>query len=181
MKTSALAQTSLKGRALIAVAITIVLVVAGVGVAHAAGTGSPEGVTTAPVGTTSDPKGATTAPATLEEIIEDAKRTTYYDTDQFLWEHYGMTEREFEQTYGVDDDVLDPYEAPRPSSVYSGDAAAGGPAPDGSPGGNAFATRQEYEAAKDAWKAAHPGVDDDVWEAQHPNPFDCADRDDHDD
>lgn len=178
MKTSTFAQASLKGRALIAVVVTAVLVVIGVGVARAATAGDPQKIASAAASTTGDSKGATTAPATLEEIIEDAKKTTFYDTNQFLWEHYGMTEREFEQTYGVDDDVLDPYEAPRPSSVYSGDAAAGGPAPDGSPGGNAFATRQEYEAAKDAWKAAHPGVDDDVWEAQHPNPFDCDDHDD---
>ena len=114
----------------------------------------------------------------MEEIIEDTKKTTFYDTDQFLWEHYGMTEYEFERTYGVDDDVLDPYEAPKPSLGRDGGTAPGDAAPSGTSGGNAFATRQEYEAAKDAWKAAHPGIDDDVWEAQHPNPFDCDDHDD---
>ena len=180
MKTSTFAQTSLKGRALIAVIVTAVLVVIGVGVARAATAGDPQKIASAAASTTSDSKGATTAPApaTLEEIIEDAKKTTFYDTDQFLWEHYGMTEREFEQTYGVDDDVLDPYEAPRPSAAQGGGTPSGGTAPDGGQDGTTFATRQEYEAAKDAWKAAHPGVEDDVWEAQHPNPFDCDDHDD---
>ena len=158
--------------------VTAVLVVIGVGVARAATAGDPQKIASAAASTTSDSKGATTAPATLEEIIEDAKKTTFYDTDQFLWEHYGMTEREFEQTYGVDDDVLDPYEAPRPSVAQGGGTPSGGTAPDGGQDGTTFATRQEYEAAKDAWKAAHPGVEDDVWEAQHPNPFDCDDHDD---
>lgn len=178
MKTSALAQTSPKGRALIAVVIAAVLVVIGVGVTRAAAEGEPQKIAAAAASTTSDPKGAATAPATLEEIIEDAKKTTFYDTDQFLWEHYGMTEYEFERTYGVDDDVLDPYEAPKPSLGRDGGTAPGDAAPSDTSGGNAFATRQEYEAAKDAWKAAHPGIDDDVWEAQHPNPFDCDDHDD---
>lgn len=178
MKTSTFAQTSLKGRALIAVVVTAVLVVIGVGVARAATAGDPQKIASAAASTTSDSKGATTVPATLEEIIEDAKKTTFYDTDQFLWEHYGMTEREFEQTYGVDDDVLDPYEAPRPSAAQGGGTPSGGTVPDGGQDGTTFATRQEYEAAKDAWKAAHPGVEDDVWEAQHPNPFDCDDHDD---
>ena len=72
MKTSALAQTSPKGRALIAVVIAAVLVVIGVGVTRAAAEGEPQKIAAAAASTMSDPKGAATAPATLEEIIEDA-------------------------------------------------------------------------------------------------------------
>lgn len=110
--------------------------------------------------------GTKPAPATLEEVLKDAEKATFYDEEQFLWEAYGMTEREFETTYGVDDDVLEPYETPAPT-----------PTPEDS----SYATEQEYEAAEDAWEAAHPGVDNDVWEAHNPNPFDHDDDDDDDD
>ena len=54
MKTSTFAQTSLKGRALIAVVVTAVLVVIGVGVARAATAGDPQKIASAAASTTSD-------------------------------------------------------------------------------------------------------------------------------
>lgn len=133
------------------------------GVAGAAAVGAVVGVDTALANDVGEP-GTKPAPATLEEVIKDAQSATFYDEEQFLWEAYGMTEREFETTYGVDDDVLEPYETPAPVPT---------------PGDSGYATEEEYEAAEDAWEAAHPGVDNDVWEAYNPDPFDHDD--DHDD